>query len=169
VAFSNSGIYVFTIQELGRQTVTTPGTALDLRSGSHKIALHDNSLTQGTAPINYSATTVTWASTGQVTGTNWPTGGVTVTAATGGSATFGEGTAGSIRYDMGDVSVASTTIAQPGAYGCIIYADLVTAPAALADAMIVAISFGGTGYPTNNGTFGITWPATGVFELDLTP
>jgi hypothetical protein len=165
--FTASGIYVHTIEQMGRGTTLTGGQ-LDLRLGTYKIALHDNTLTQGTAPINYSATTVVWATTGQVTGTNWPTGGVTITASTGGAATFGEGTAGSIRYDMNDVSVASTTIAAPGAYGCIIYADPITAPADMVDAMIVAIAFGG-GYPTNNGTFGITWPATGVFELDLTP
>jgi hypothetical protein len=166
VAFTSSGIYVVTLQELLRQTATTPATALDLRSGSHKIALHSNTLTQGTAPINYSAASPNWANTNEVSGTGWAAGGVTVTASTGGSATLQEGTVGSIRFDANDVSVASTTLT--GVRGCIIYADLVTAPAALIDAMIVAVTFG-QDYSTNNGTFGIQWAATGIFELDVTP
>jgi hypothetical protein len=52
--------------------------------------------------------------------------------------------------------------------GCIIYADSITAPADLVDAMLVAVAFGAP-YTTNNGTFGIQWAATGIFELDLTP
>lgn len=163
--FTSSGIYVHTIEQLGRGTTLTGGQ-LDFRLGTYKIALHSNSLTQGTAPINYSATSSTWANTNEVSGTGWAAGGVTITAATSGSATFGEGTAGSIRYDMNDVSVAATTLTN--ARGCIIYADPITAPADMVDAMIVAVTFGAD-YSTNNGVFGIQWAATGVFELDLTP
>lgn len=165
MAFTSSGIYVHTIQEALRGTTLTGGQ-LDLRLGTYKIALHDNTLTQGTAPINYSAATVVWATTGQVTGTNWPTGGVTITAATGGAATLAEGTAGSLRYDANDVSVAATTLTA--VRGCIIYADPVTAPADMVDAMIVAITFGAD-YSTNNGTIGVQFAATGIFEIDLTP
>lgn len=165
MAFTSSGIYVHTIQEALRGTTLTGGQ-LDLRLGTYKIALHDDTLTQGTAPINYSAATVVWATTGQVFGTGWATGGVTITAATGGAATLAEGTTGSLRYDANDVSVASTTLTN--AKGCIIYADPITAPADMVDAMIVAVTFGAL-YSTNNGTFGIQWAATGIWELDLTP
>lgn len=166
MAFSNSGIYVHSMQEALRATAITGTGGLDFRLGTWKIALHSNSLTQGTAPINYSAATVVWANTNEVSGTNWAAGGVTVTSATGGSATMAEGTTGSLRYDMADVSVASVTVSA--ARGCIIYADNITAPADLVDAMIVAVTFGAD-YSPNNGTFGIQWAATGVFEIDLTP
>src|SRR4051794_25482912 len=99
-----------------RATAVTGTGGLDWRLGTWKIALHSNSLTQGTAPINYSAATVVWANTNEVSGTGWAAGGVTVTSSTGGSATVAEGTTGSLRYDMNDVSVASTTLTN--ARGC---------------------------------------------------
>jgi hypothetical protein len=166
MAFTNSGLYVHTLQEMFRATAITGTGGLDWRLGTWKIALHSNTLTQGTAPINYSAATVVWANTNEVSGTGWAAGGVTVTASTGGSATVAEGTTGSLRYDMNDVSVASTTLTN--ARGCIIYADPITAPADLVDAMVVAVTFGAD-YSTVNGTFGIQWAATGVAELDITP
>jgi hypothetical protein len=166
VAFSSSGLYVHTFQEALRATAITGTGGLDLRLGTFKIGLHSNSLTQGTAPINYSAATVVWANTNEVTGTGWATGGPTVTTATGGGSTVAEGTTGALRYDMADVSVASTTLTA--VRGCIIYADNITAPADLVDAMVVAVTFGAD-FSTVNGTFGIQWSATGVFEIDLTP
>jgi hypothetical protein len=167
MAFTKSGIYVHTLQEQLRATAITGTGGLDWRLGTWKIALHSATVADGTAPVNFSAATVVWANTGEVSGTNWAAGGVTVTAATGGSATMAEGTAGSLRYDMNDVSVASTTLST-GVVGCIIYADNVTAPADLVDAMAVAVAFGAP-YTTSNGTFGIQWAATGVWEIDLTP
>jgi len=171
--FTASGIYVHTIQEALRATAITGTGGLDFRLATWRIALHNNSLTQGTAPIDYSAVDTTWANTNEVTGTGWnggASGGHLLSAAAVGSTstapTLAEGTAGSLRYDMGDVSVASTTLT--GVRGCIIYADNVTAPADLADAMAVAVTFGAD-FATVNGTSGIQWSATGVFEIDLTP
>lgn len=160
-----SGIYVTTIANLLLQTATT-GNTTGLATATHKIALHSAALTPGTAPLNWDAATVTWAATSEVTGTGWVTGGLTLTAAGGGTPTVALGATGSVRYDMADISVASTTLTA--ARGCIIYADPITAPAALVDAMIVAVCFGAD-YSTSNGTFGITWSASGVFEVDLTP
>ncbi len=165
MAFSNSGIYVHFLEQVLRGTSLTGGP-VDLRLGTYKIALHSNSLTPGTAPINYAAPSITWTQPTEVSCTGWAAGGVTITSATGGSATLGEGTAGSLRYDMNDVSVASTTLTA--VRGCIIYADPLTAPADMVDAMLVAVTFG-SDFSTNNGTFGIQWAATGVFELDVTP
>lgn len=168
MAFSSSGLYVHTFREALRGTAMTPsGTSgLNLTLATYKIALHSNSLTQGTAPINYSAATVVWANTNEVSGTGWAAGGPTITTATGGSPTLDEGTTGSIRYDMPDVSAATTTLTN--ARGCIIYADPITAPADMVDAMIVAVTFGAD-FSTVAGTFAITWSATGVFEIDITP
>ena len=170
MAFSNSGLYVHTYQEALRATAITGTGGLDFRLTTWKIALHSNSLTQGTAPINYSAATVVWANTNEVSGTGWAAGGVLLSVAAAGATsaapTLSEGTAGSLRYDMNDIAVSSTTLTA--ARGCIIYADNITAPADLVDAMTVAITFGAD-FSTSNGTFGIQFAATGVWELDITP
>lgn len=169
MAFSASGLYVHTFREVLRGTTLTGGS-IDLRLATYRIALHSNTLTQGTGILNYSSATPNWANTNEVSGTGWAAGGVLLSAAATGATstapTLDEGTAGSLRYDMGDIAVAATTLTN--ARGAIIYADPVTAPSDMADAMIVAITFGAD-YSTNNGIFGVTWSATGVFEIDLTP
>lgn len=172
MAWTNSGLYVTTIIDLLNTTALTGNTAGQgpylMTTG--KIALHSNSLTQGTAPINYSATTVTWANTNEVSGTNWAAGGKLFSAAAAGGTsiapTFSESPTGSIMYDATDVSVASTTLT--GIRGCIFYADALTAPTAMVDAMLVAITFGAD-YSTVNGTFAITWDSLGIFAIDVTP
>ncbi len=162
---TTSGLYVQTFIELLKQTATTG--ALSLATATHKIALHSDALTGvGTAPLNFSATSPNWANTNEVSGTGWTAGGLTFTAAGMGTPTVTINPAGTLMYDAADVSVASTTLT--GARGCILYADPVTAPAAMVDAMIVAVNFGAD-FSTNNGTFGITWPAAGIAALDLTP
>lgn len=171
MAFTNSGLYLTPIIEMLKDTAVTGTGGGDYRLATAKIALHSNSLTQGTAPINYSAATATWANTNEVSGTGWAAGGVLLSAAAAGATsvvpTLAEGTTGSVRYDhTNDVSVAGTTLVN--ARGCIIYLDSITAPSALIDAMIVAVTFGAD-YSTTAGTFAITWSATGIFEIDVTP
>lgn len=170
MAWTASGIYVHTIQEALRATAITGTGGLDFRLATWKIALHSNALTQGSGILDYSAADTTWVNTNEVSGTGWAAGGVALSAAATGATstapTLAEGTAGSLRYDMGDISVASTTLTN--ARGCIIYADNITAPADLADAMAVAVTFGAD-FSTVAGTFGVQWSATGVWELDLTP
>jgi hypothetical protein len=173
MAFTNSGLYVQAILDMLKTTALTGNTAGTgpwlMTTG--KLALHSNTLTQGTAPINYSSTTPNWANTNEVSGTGWAAGGVLFSAlaagATSATPTLAEGTAGSLRYDhTNDTSVASTTLTN--ARGCILYADALTAPAALADLMLVAVTFGAD-FSTVAGTFGIQWSATGIWEIDLTP
>jgi hypothetical protein len=50
VAFTKSGIYVHTVQEMFRATATTPAAALDFRLGTHKIALHSAARDRGHRP-----------------------------------------------------------------------------------------------------------------------
>jgi hypothetical protein len=101
-----------------------------------------------------------------VSGTGWASGGVALSAAAAGGTstapTNTESPTGSQMYDMGDVSVASTTLTS--AVAARIYAD-----ALAGDNLIVLVYFGGTAYSTVNGTFGIQWAATGVFAIDWTP
>lgn len=170
MAWTKSGLYVHTIQEVLKGTSLTGGQ-VNLTLATYKIALHSSALTDGTAPINFSSATPSWANTSEVSGTGWAAGGVLLSAAAAGGTsvtpTCAEGTAGSLRYDhTNDVSVSGTTLT--GIFGCIIYADPVTAPADMVDAMLVAVTFG-TSYSTSAGTFGIQWAATGIFEIDLTP
>ena len=171
-----SGVYVNSLMAMMTAVAFTPAvtTCNPTTAANWKIALHYSSgLTPGVAPINWSATSVVWANTAEVSGTGWAAGGVLLSTAAAGSTsttpTLAEGTAGALRYDMADISVASTTLnANGGPRGCIIYCDSCTGTANYVDMMLVAVCFGGD-YPTNNGTFGITWSATGIFEIDLTP
>jgi hypothetical protein len=173
MAWTKSGLYVHTFQEILRGTSLTGGQ-FDWRLATYKIALHNSSNTDGSSPINFSTATPSWVNTNEVSGTGWAAGGITLsTAASGGGSvtpTLAEGTTGSIRYNWTSaLSVASTTLNSGGGpFGCIIYADPVTSPSDMADAMIVAICFAAS-YPTNNGTFGITPSGTGLVEIDITP
>lgn len=171
MAWTKSGLYLTPMMEMLKDTAITGTGGGDYRLATAKIALGSSSMTDGTAPLNFSATTATWANTNEVSGTGWAAGGVLLSAAAAGATsvvpTLAEGTTGSIRYDhTNDVSVASTTLT--GAAGCIIYLDSITAPTALIDAMMVAVAFGAS-YSTTAGTFGIQWSATGIWEVDTTP
>lgn len=170
MAWTTKGLYVKFWSDMLVLTSWTTGTPdLDTATG-WKLALHSDALVDGTAPVNFSAASPAWVNTSEVSGTGWAAGGVSLTTAAAGGTnvtpTCAEGTAGSLRYDhTNDLSVASTTL-SPGVKGCIIYFDTATAP--YADPMLVAVNFGAT-YTTSNGTFGIQWSATGIFEIDLTP
>jgi hypothetical protein len=171
MAITKSGIYVVTIQEGLKETGITGTGGLDLRLATAKIALISNSASDGTSPLNFSATDTTWVNTNEVSGTGWAAGGVVLSVAAAGATsvvpTLAEGTAGSLRYDhTNDVAVSGTTLSN--ARACILYLDSITAPAALDDAMFVMVNFGAD-YSTTAGTFAITWAATGIFEIDLTP
>ena len=155
MAWTNSLIASSTIRDcLNNQiamnigSVTSPDTL--------KVALYGTTVTpsQDTDPMEYNV--APWA-TGEVTGTNWAAGGV---ALTGNALTLVSGLG--VMLDANDVSVASTTIAT-AAFGCLVY----DSSAGLANRAIVAVYFGGTGYTTNNGTFGIQWDVNGLFRITL--
>lgn len=137
--------------------------AIDLSLTTHKIALFSNSITPnfssdtgyGAAPYNAN----------EVSGTGWAAGGIALSAAASGgtstSPTLTESPTGSMMYDMGDVSVASTTLTN--ARCSLLYANALAGKNAY-----VLVNFGAD-YSTVAGTFGIQWAATGVFAIDLTP
>jgi len=169
MAFTKSGLYTHTFREILRATTLTGGQ-IDLRLATYKIALL-GAATDASSPVAFDTATVSWVNTNEVSGTGWAAGGLALSAvATGSSSavpTCDVGTAGSLRYDhTNDLSVAGTTLAS--VQGCIIYADPVTSPADMADAMIVCVCFGAS-YSTTSGIFAVTWSGTGIFELDLTP
>jgi len=156
MAVSVSGLYVANMIDVFDATQL----AIDLSLTTHKIALLSNAATP-----NFS-TDVSWSSTNEVSGTGWASGGIALSAAAAGgtstSPTNTESPTGTQMYDMGDISVASTTLTS--AVAARIYAD-----ALAGDNLIVLVYFGGTAYSTVNGTFGIQWAATGVFTVDWTP
>lgn len=134
---------------------------LDLSSAGTGIylALFDNTVTPNvdTDPQSYSV--APW-NTGESTGTNWAAGGVNLSLS-GTGLTHVSG--GFMMFTSANVSVASTTISN-AVYGCLIYAQTLTPKAAVA-----AVWFGGSGYTTSAGTFGITWPVGGIWTLELHP
>ena len=149
MAVTASGLYVATFVDV----LDTTQLALDLDLESHKGALFNNSITP-----NFTTDTAFGVSpydANEVTGTNWAAGGV---ALTGTDLAISSGT---LVHDATDVSVASTTLTGARCYA--LYAD------ALANNnMIVLVNFGAD-YATSNGTFAITWNASGIFTLDMTP
>jgi hypothetical protein len=155
MSITASGLYVANMIDVFDATQL----AIDLSLTTHKIALLSDSATP-----NFS-TDVSWTNTNEVSGTGWVTGGIALSAAAAGgtstSPTNTESPTGSQMYDMGDISVASTTLTN--AKAARIYAD-----ALAADNLIVLINFG-SNYSTVNGTFGIQWASTGVFAIDWTP
>lgn len=171
MAWTKSGLYIATMTALLKQTALTGetrGTGVFLTT-TNKIALHSNALTDGTAPINYSAAAPnTWVNTSEVSGTGWAAGGVLLSAAAAGATstapTLTESPTGSVMYDMSDVSVASTTLTN--LRGCIIYADAISA--VLTKGNVIAVTFGAD-YSTVAGTLTITWDALGVAAIDITP
>jgi len=93
--------------------------------------------------------------TNEVSGTNYTAGGESLTSIT--FITAG----GTITWDAGDVEWTASTIT--GARYAVIYDDTLTNKP-----LICAIDFTGD-FSTVAGTFKITWNASGIFTLDLTP
>lgn len=120
-----------------------------------KIALYNNTLTPTpeTDPTTYN---VAPYNANQVTGTNWPTGGVAL-----GTPTCAIVSTTGINLDGADTSVTGTTLTA--ARGCLIYDDTLSPKAG-----VVFVNFGGD-YSTNAGTFAITWDTAGIATIDLTP
>lgn len=149
MAFSLSGLYVANIIDVLDNTQL----AIDTSLTSHKFSLYTN-----TKSPNFSSD-VGYSATNEVTGTGWAAAPTIATVS--GSPTTTESPAGSVMYDMNDISAATTTLAA--VRGLILWADLLAG-----DNNIVAITFGAD-YSTTAGTFGVQWPSTGLFAIDITP
>ncbi len=143
----------------------TPATVNMTLSANIIIALMNNTETP-----DFDDTTPSWASTNEVVGTGWTTPGKLLNVAAAGPGdcapafSLVAGPPVLLKYDMTDVSVASTTLTN--ARGCILYFPDITAPAGYVDAQFLAVTFG-SDYSTNNGTFGIQWNASGVFTIQV--
>lgn len=148
MAITASGLYCATFVSALTNTI-----ALDLGLETHKIALFSDTITPNfTTDTAYA---VAPYNANEVTGTNWPTGGVVLTGTT------LTATAGNIVFDANDVSVSTVTFT--GAMGGLIYADALATNDAIA-----LIDFVSAQSPSA-GTFTIQWAAGGIFSLDVTP
>lgn len=169
MAFTKSGLYVHTLQEFLKGTALTSGT-MRLTDTGAKISLLSSAPTDGSGLANFSSATPNWANTNEISGTGWASGGVALSAAAAGATsttpTVAEGTTGSVRWDMLDIAVSGTTLSL--AHACLIYADPVTAPSDLVDALWILVNFGAD-FSTVAGIFGIQWSGTGLTEIDITP
>jgi hypothetical protein len=158
MAITASGIYVQNM--IDEFDVTNVG--FDWTLTTHKFAL-----LAAAATVNFD-TDVTWSNTNEVTGTGWATGGIALSViSTGGSSaapTLTISPTGTMMYDVNDFAVSATTISN--ARGGRLYADALTTPTA--DALMVLLNFV-TDFSTNNGVFGVQFPATGMVAFDFTP
>ncbi len=154
------GVFTDTFKAL----LENDGSDMDFNSANMYCALYDNtpSITAASFDTANAAYNVAPFNSGEATGTNWSAGGVSV--ATGAGVTIGSPAAGQFKFDVEDVSVASTTVSS--IYGALIYDNGATTPA---DAAICLVAFSGAPYSTSNGTLAITWDTNGVFYVDLVP
>jgi len=112
-------------------------------------------LTTASWTPNYSTHSIKSDVTNEVSGVGYSPGGESLT-----SITFAT-SAGTITWDAADVEWTASTITA--ARYAVIYDDTLTNKP-----LICAIDFTGD-FSTTSGTFKITWNASGIFTLDLTP
>jgi len=146
MAVTKSGLFYPTFAAALQNTI-----ALDLGAETYKGALISNSATP-----DFDAHDL-WndLSANEVYGTGWAQGGVALTGTT-----VSCSPTGTLMLDADDVSQPTTTLTNARAY--VWYAST------LSTELICLVNFGAD-YSTVGGTFSITWAATGVFNVDLTP
>jgi len=145
-----SGLFLPTFRDL----LDTTQLAIDLDLETHKGALFSDTVTP-----NFSSDTayaVAPYNANEVSGTGWASGGVALVGTA-----LSESPTGSLMFDATDVSETVTTLTNAECY--LLYAD------ALAGNNAICLVDFTTAYSTVGGTFAITWAATGVFAIDLTP
>ncbi len=147
MAVSASGLFVPTFRDVFDATQLAVNTGSD----TFKCAMITNSATPDFDTHDY------WAdlSANEVSGTAYTAGGSALTTV---SLT---GASGSLVFDADDVAWASSTISS--ARAAVIYDDTLAS-----DPLVCLVDFGAD-YSSANGTFTITWNASGIWTLDLTP
>ena len=145
MAITASGLYYLTFRDI----MGTAQLAVNLNGATNSCALYSNSITpnfdtdtaQSAAPYNAN----------ECTGGSWAAGGVTLT-----TPTFSVN-AGTMKWTCDNVSVATTTITN--ARGALIYGLNATSKNC-----VLLVNFT-SDYSTSNGTFAITWNASGIFTI----
>lgn len=152
MAWTGSGLFCATWIDI----LDATQLAVDLSLTTNKWAMFTNSVTPD---FDASAANAQYAAgvwnANEVSGTGYTAGGTVTASPTLTSAS------GIMTYDQADTSWSSSTITS--ARGALLYADALAGNNA-----ICAVNFGAD-YSTSNGTFLITWNASGVFTVDLVP
>ena len=148
MAITASGVFGLSLEKALNDTLGKSWEAED-----NKITLISDSATPNFDTMDF------WndLSANEVTGTNWAAGGV---ALTGTEITLSSGV---LTFDATDVSVASTTIT--GAMASVLRTNV---GSDATDQLVMLHDFV-TAVSTVNGTFAITWNASGLMTLDYTP
>lgn len=147
MAVTASGLFVPTFLDVLDATQLAVNTGSD----TFKCAMITNSSTPDFDSHDH------WSdlSANEVSGTGYTAGGVALTSVT------LTGASGTITFDAADVSWTTSTISS--ARAAVVYDDTLTS-----DPLVCLVDFGGD-YSSANGTFSITWNASGIWTLDLTP
>ena len=161
MAWANSGIYA---SVLGASMTVTANAPNWTTAANNKFALTNNSDSTLYAAALASAI---WGnhSANEVTGTGWAAGGPTMaTANAGGTMTPAITVSGTAPVLLvwgisAGISVTGTTLT--GAFGGYFYSTTTTAY------LMVGIYFGGTGYSTVAGTFGVTWAGSQIATVNV--
>jgi hypothetical protein len=147
MAVTASGLFVPTFLDI----LDATQMAVDLVSDTVKCAMITNSSTPDFDTHDE------WAdlSGNEVSGTNYTAGGSAL------ASKALTGSSGTIKFDADDVAWSTSTISS--ARAAVLYDDTLSG-----DKLICLVNFGAD-YSSANGTFTITWNASGIFTLDLTP
>ena len=147
MAVTASGLFVLTFRDI----LDSTQMAVDTGSDTFKCAMITNSSTPNFETHDH------WSdlSGNEVSGTGYTAGGAALTSITLGNAS------GTLKFDAADTSWTTATISS--ARAAVIYDDTLAN-----DPLICLVDFGAD-YASSAGTFQITWNASGIWTLDLTP
>ena len=147
MAVTASGLFVLTFRDI----LDSTQMAVDTGSDTFKCAMITNSSTPNFETHDH------WSdlSGNEVSGTGYTAGGAALTSITLGNAS------GTLKFDAADTSWTTATISS--ARAAVIYDDTLAN-----DPLICLVDFGAD-YASSAGTFQITWNASGIWTIDLTP
>jgi len=147
MAVTASGLFVLTFRDI----LDASQLAVNTGSDTFKVGMITNSSTPNFETHDH------WSdlSGNEVSGAGYSAGGATL-----GSITLANAS-GTLKFDAADTSWTTSTISS--ARAAVVYDDTLTN-----DPLICLVNFGGD-YSSANGTFTITWNASGIWTIDLTP
>ena len=147
MAVTASGLFVLTFRDI----LDSTQMAVDTGSDTFKCAMITNSSTPNFETHDH------WSdlSGNEVSGSGYSAGGAALASITLGNAS------GTLKFDAADTSWTTATISS--ARAAVIYDDTLTN-----DPLICLVNFGAD-YASSAGTFQITWNASGIWTIDLTP
>ena len=147
MAVTASGLFVLTFRDI----LDSTQMAVDTGSDTFKCAMITNSSTPNFETHDH------WSdlSGNEVSGSGYSAGGAALTSITLGN------DSGTLKFDAADTSWSTATISS--ARAAVIYDDTLTN-----DPLICLVDFGAD-YASSAGTFQITWNASGIWTIDLTP